>query len=70
LLVSQGTVTGDGQKLCSRCQRRPRRPGQRYCKPCHTDYCAERRAGMVEVLLTPGEWEAVRLARAAGWPVG
>lgn len=67
-------MTIGGKPACVRCGRRPRRwDGRRwqsYCLPCHQDYCAERREGMVERLLTPGEWEAVKRARVAGWPVG
>jgi hypothetical protein len=63
LMVSQGTILIDGLPACSRCAKRPRRPKQSYCGPCHTDYCAERRRGMVEVLLTPAEWHQVKQAR-------
>ena len=58
----------DGAPACARCGRRPRRRSknriQSYCDFCHREYCAERRAGMVEVLLTPDEWAAVQAARA------
>lgn len=68
-LVSQGTMLIDGKPACSRCGRRPRRWSggrwQSYCTPCHQDYSAERRAGKVEVLLTPEEWAAVKASRAA-----
>lgn len=55
----------DGQKGCSRCGGPRDKPGQRYCKACHADYCRERREGMVEALLTPDEWELVQRMRAA-----
>ena len=63
--VSRGTAAydGRGRKLCSRCKQRLPAKGQRYCRPCFADYNAERRAGMVEVLLTPEEWAAVKAAR-------
>ena len=60
----------DGQKACTNCHRRPRVPGQRWCQVCRTEYNWERRAGKVQVLLTPEEWAAVKAARAAGWPLG
>lgn len=63
LLVSRDTISVDGAKACSRCGGPRDRPGQRYCRKCHTEYCRQRRAGMVEVLLTPEERAAVRDAR-------
>jgi len=64
LRVSRGTVSVDGQKPCSCGCGQPRdRPGQRYRKDCHAAYMAERRRGMVEVLLTPEEWAAVKAQR-------
>ena len=65
--VSRGTAAydGRGRKLCSRCKQRLPAKGQRYCRPCHTDYVAERRKGMIEVLLTPEEWAGIRAAREA-----
>ena len=63
--VSRGTAAYDdrGRKLCSRCKQRLPAKGQRYCIPCHREDMAERRAGMVEVLLTREEWAAVKAAR-------
>jgi predicted amidophosphoribosyltransferase len=59
-------MTVDGQKACSRCGRPRDRKGQRYCKRCHAQYQRDRRAGMIEVLLTLQEWEDVKQRRAAG----
>lgn len=75
MIVSQGTIySSDGQRMCSRCGRRPVTKGPRryqsLCKVCHADDMAERRAGMVEVLLTPEEWAAVKLARKLHQPLG
>jgi RNA polymerase subunit RPABC4/transcription elongation factor Spt4 len=64
LLVSQGTMSAGGVKACSRCGRPRDKKGQRYCRLCHAQYCRDRRAGMVEVLLTVEEWERVKERRA------
>jgi len=57
-------VSADGQKVCSCGCGRPRdRAGQRYRKDCHARYMAERRRGMVEVLLTAEEWAMVKQQR-------
>ena len=70
LVVSRGAIyLSDGQKACSRCRRRPPKPGQRYCAPCFADYAWERRQGKIQVLLTPEEWAAVKAAREAA-PAG
>jgi hypothetical protein len=50
-------------KPCSKCGRPRDRPGQRYCAECHAFYMRTRRRGMVEVLLTPQEWAAVKQLR-------
>jgi len=60
----------DGRKACTKCLRRPRAPGQRWCQVCRTEYNWQRRQGMIEMLVTPSEAAAVKAARAAGWPVG
>ena len=69
LQVSRLTFMIGGKPACSRCGRRPRRWSggrwQSYCTVCHREYCAGRRTGKVETLLTPEEWEAVRVMRAA-----
>jgi len=70
-------VRTDGLPACLECGRpvertrgrRDKRPQSR-CNGCHAKYERERRAGKVQVLLTPSEWAAVKAARAAGWPVG
>jgi len=64
LVVSQGTMSAGGAKVCSRCGRSRDQGKQRYCKLCHAQYCRDRRAGMVEVLLTREEWAAVKAERA------
>jgi hypothetical protein len=53
----------DGQKACTKCRRRPRAPGQRWCQICRTEYNWQRRENMIEVLLTPDEWAAVKEVR-------
>lgn len=58
-------MTVDGEEACTRCGREPRRPGQRWGTECHAAWMRDRRAGMVEVLLTPAEWVEVKAARAA-----
>lgn len=67
-MVSQGTVFVDGKPACTKCGRRPKRwDGKRwqsYCTECKREYSTERRAGLVEVLLTAQEWEAVQIMRA------
>ncbi len=73
LNVSQGTIaTSDGQKLCSSCQRWPRRKGQRTCRQCHTEYMRGWRSGKVEMLLSHDEaaliWDL--RAEASGEPAG
>lgn len=55
LSVSRGSVSVDGQKPCSRCGIRPQRKGQRYCRPCQTEYTREWRAGRVSMMVTPEE---------------
>jgi hypothetical protein len=70
-------VRRDGKPACIDCGgivtrtrgRRNPRPQSR-CNSCHARYERERRAGKVQVLLTPAEWAGVKAARAAGWPVG
>lgn len=61
----------DGQPACVKCLKRPRRKSkgryQSYCRVCHQEYCAVRRAGMVERLLTQEEWAIVQRARLVGW---
>lgn len=80
-LVSHGTLTTGGELVideapaCPKCQIRPRRPyptrpGKRrrfygYCGVCQAEDRRERRAGKVEVLLTPEEWSEVKAARRA-----
>jgi hypothetical protein len=68
----ESIVTGDGQKVCSSCKRRPRRKGQRTCRRCHTEYMRGWRSGKVEMLLTPEEVTLIRdlRAEAAGAPGG
>jgi hypothetical protein len=72
LNVSRLTVTrSDGKKPCAKCGRpvtSTRRGGgrgapQSYCHLCKAQYERDRRAGMVEVLLTPEEWHQVKQAR-------
>jgi hypothetical protein len=64
ITVSRESILVDGQPACTRCGRRPRRlPGQRWCRECHAEYNRERRAGKIEVLLTPAEWAMVRALR-------
>lgn len=71
ITVSRGSShDSQGRKLCCFCHRRPRRPGQRSCGPCHTDYMREWRKGTIQMQLTPQERAAVLAARKAGWPVG
>ena len=80
IYVSRGTLYNSaGQKICGKCGLRPRRPGQRTCQPCHTEYMRDWRKRqpkeaikprMLKVSLSRGEWEAVKAARAAGWPIG
>ena len=36
-------MTGEAGKLCTRCEERPRRPKQRWCKDCHARYVRENR---------------------------
>jgi hypothetical protein len=64
LVVSQGTAFVDGQKPCSMCGAPRDRKNQRYCRKCHREYIRARRAGMVEVLLTPAEWQVIQALRA------
>lgn len=67
LRVSRESSSVDGQKLCSCGCGRPRdRAGQRYRRDCHTEYMRSRRAGMVERLLSPAEWELIRELRKTG----
>jgi hypothetical protein len=68
IVVSRGTVTVDGQKMCSRCPRPRDQKNQRLCRACHAQDMRDRRAGKVEVLLTPEEWGLI-LERRAG-PAG
>jgi hypothetical protein len=71
-VVSRETILVGGKPACTRCGREPRRPGQRWGRECHAAWMRERRAGKVEVLLTPEEWAGVvqgrqlRAAAAAG----
>jgi hypothetical protein len=73
--VSQFLAPIDGIPACARCGRRPRRVypragqgGRRkfysYCKECHTEYVRGRRAGKVQVLVTPEEWQLLLELRA------
>jgi hypothetical protein len=72
IVVSRGTVTVDGQKMCSRCPRPRDQKNQRLCKACHAQDMRDRRAGKIEVLLTPEEWALIleRRAGPAGIPSG
>lgn len=63
--VPRETSHDDSGRICGRCSARAAAPGQRWCQPCHTDYVRAQRAGMVNVLLTPDEWLAVKAARLA-----
>ena len=63
--VSRESIADEsGQKLCGRCGKNRRKPGQRVCKICHAAYMRDWRAGKVEVLLTPEEWATVQEARS------
>jgi hypothetical protein len=62
----------DGRPACSKCgkpvtQTRGRngtgRP-QSYCDGCRAEFERNRRAGKIQVLLTPEEWAAVKAMRA------
>jgi hypothetical protein len=66
IVVSRGTVTVDGQKMCSRCPRPRDQKNQRLCRACHAQDMRDRRAGKVEVLLTPEEWGLILERRRAG----
>lgn len=68
LLVSRGTMSVGGVKACSRCGRPRDKKDQRYCKLCRAAYARERRAGMIEVLLTLEEWAEVKERRGARLP--
>jgi hypothetical protein len=68
LTVSHGTVSVDGVRACSKCGAPRDKKKQRYCKACRNAYSQARRAGMVEVLLTPEEWAAVKSQRAGPGP--
>jgi hypothetical protein len=67
----------DGKPACIDCGRpvqrtrgrRDKRPQSR-CNGCHAKYERNRRAGKIQMLVTPGEREAILAARAAGWPIG
>lgn len=69
-------IRADGKPACLDCGRpvertrgrRDKRPQSR-CNACHAAYERNRRAGKVQVLLTPEEWAAVKRARAVGWPI-
>ena len=63
--VSRGTFHDSrGQKLCGKCGLRPRRPGQRTCGPCHSEYMRQWREGKIEMLLTAEERELILCLRA------
>jgi hypothetical protein len=65
IVVSRESKTADGGvKGCSKCAKPRDRENQRYCKACHAGYMRERRAGKVQPLLTPEEWERIKAARA------
>ena len=71
-------IRTDGKPACLDCGRpvertrggRDGRKPQSRCNACHAKYERQRRAGKVQVLLTPQEWAGVKAARAAGWPIG
>ena len=65
IVSRESSYDPEGRKLCSRCRRRPARKRQRYCNLCFAEYGRERRAGKVQVLLTPEEWEFIKDARRA-----
>lgn len=50
---------------CSTCGNPSDRSPQRQCRVCHAADMRMRREGMVNVLLTPAEWAAVKAARRA-----
>lgn len=54
----------DGEQACTRCLRRPRAPGQRYCQVCRTEYNHQRRMGKIEMLLTADERDLILRLRA------
>jgi hypothetical protein len=64
----------DGKPACPRCGIRPKRwDGKRwqsYCVECRReykrDYMAKRRRGMIEILVTPEEFEAIKFMRHFG----
>lgn len=66
-------VRADGKAACSRCGRPVQRTRQRggrgrpqsLCNSCHAEDQRDRRAGTVQVQLTPEEYAAVKAARAA-----
>lgn len=66
LQVSRESASIDGKKLCSCGCGRPRdRQRQRYRRDCHAEYMRARRAGMIERLITPEEWELIVERRIA-----
>lgn len=56
-----GPVEPNRVRMNSAGEKRP----QSKCRRCHLEYQRERRAGKVEVLLTPQEWAAVKRMRQA-----
>jgi len=67
-VLANGRVSvtlADGRRGCSKCCLRPRAAGQRWCRVCLTENARNRRAGKIEVLLSPEEWAAVKALRAA-----
>lgn len=68
IVVSRGTVTVNGQKMCSRCPRPRDQKNQRLCKACHAQDMRDRRAGKIEVLLTPEEWGLILERRGRAGP--
>lgn len=64
LLVSRESIAlTNGKKPCSKCGRPRDRKGQRYCGECHAADMRARRAGMINMLVTPEEFNRIRQAR-------
>jgi len=70
MIPDQGTLL----PLCSRCQQRPRRPGQRWCQPCANQYKSQRywrlkteEGGAHDVIPAPSQAEKpIGLCRLCG----
>jgi hypothetical protein len=64
MTVPRETCGTDRPRLCRRCRKEPRRPGQRYGKKCHAEMMKKYRAAAAERQRALA-WELAELRKKA-----